>query len=296
MDLVWRASLSASCFHAAAMIRREPLVDARLNAALIKPVAALVEELERSGIGVEAFFEQAVPLAADFENNRELAVRILGKLPGRGQTQNEQSAGRLAGWMGELEQAFTAAVPGAVDELSLRGGPLREQWEARGPGLLAAIGRQTEPSLLAEGAEVVLVYPALGGAGAAHLAYNKATLEAVLTNPFGDLPETVRLGWLLSTLNHDLPRYAETVGRDRLATLARLSMLPAALAAAVDVELIAGEPPSLARALGGWRLAAEGVDTLAETLDGWWSTYQETRPPWNVALAALDRLLPATVN
>lgn len=274
------------------MAHQEKLIDERLNVALAAPVASLVEELARGGIDVEAFFREAVPLAADFENNRELAERVLVKLPGRSDVQNQQAAGRLAGWFTALEAAVTSAVPGAVDELALRGGPLREQWEARGPGLLAALARTTEAGLLPAGAEVVLVYPALGGAGAAHLPYNKATLEAVLTNPFADLPETVRLGWLLSTLNLDLPKYSEAIPRDRLQRLAGLATLPAALAAAADVELVAGEPP-LARVLTAWRLASEGAEALAGTLAEWWTTYQESRPPWQVALAALDRLLPA---
>jgi hypothetical protein len=118
-------------------------------------------------------------------------------------------------------------------------------------------------------------------------------MEAVFNNPLDDLPETVRLGWLLSTLNLDLPRYSETLRRERLPLLACLAMLPAALAAAEDVELI-GRPPSLSRALTAWRLAPDGAaQSLAETLSQWWTTYQDSRPPWGVALAALDQLLSA---
>lgn len=274
-------------------MRQESLADKRLRAALAEPVASLVAELTGGGIEVQEFFDHAVPLAADFESNRGLAERVLARLPRRNGELNQQAAGRLAGWFTELEAAFATAVPRVVDELTLRSGPLRDQWEARGPGLLAAIARKTEPEILPASAEVVLVYPALGGAGAAHLPYNKATVEAMLTNPLSDLPETVRLGWLLSTLDLDLPKYSETLARERLAFVARLAMLPAALAAAAEVELI-GEPPSLTRVLTAWRLAPDGAaDSLAETLNQWWTTYQDSRPPWRVALAALDQLLSA---
>lgn len=293
MDLRWRASLSASCFYATKeIVRGASLADARLHEALSQPAASLAAELAACEISPAAFFEQAVPLAADFENNRELSERILAKLPGRSQVQNAVAAGRLAGWFSELEGAFASVSPGVVNELDLRSGPLREQWEARGPGLLAAIGRKTEPGLLAEGAEVVLVHPACGGGGIAYLPYNKAALEAVLANPVRELPETVRLGWLLSMLNLDLPKYAESVPPGRLAALGRLAMLPAVLAAAADVELLAGEPPALARAMQAWRATSLDVQPLAETLNQWWTTYQETRPPWNVALAALAKMLP----
>ena len=291
MQLRWLASASASCFHAAAAIARgRTLVDARLADALAMPTESLVEELAAAGLGVAAFFTQAVPLAADFQNNRELAARVLDKLRGRGE--HEQLSGRLAGRISQLESAFHAAVPGAVDELELRGGPLREQWEARGPGLLAAIGRCTEPGLLAEAAEVVLVYPALGGDATAHLAHNKIVIEAVLTNPLAELPEIVRLGWLLSTLNLDLPKHGEAISPARLTWLAPLAMLPVALEAAADVELATGGPRSLAGAIAAWRLAAD-VDSVAETLARWWQTYQDSRPAWSVALAALDRMLAA---
>jgi hypothetical protein len=190
-----------------------------------------------------------------------------------------------------LESAFLGAVQGVVDELELRSGPLREQWEAWGPGFLAAIERLTERAILAESAEVVLVYPALGGAAAAHLPYNNVTIEALLTNPHGELPEVVRLGWLLSTLNLDLPKYSEVIPSKRLTRLAPLAMLPVAMEAAAEVELTPGGAALLARAIAAWRLADSDAEPLAKILQEWWQTYQDRRPAWSVALAALDRML-----
>ena len=46
--------------------------------------------------------------------------------------------------------------------------------------------------------DVLLIHPALGGAGEAHLAYNSVRIEAVLANPNADLPEVVRLAWLIA--------------------------------------------------------------------------------------------------
>jgi hypothetical protein len=34
----------------------------------------------------------------------------------------------------------------------------------------------------------------------------------------------------------------------------------------------------------------EGLD-LSDVVLTWWATYVESRPPWHVALAALDRML-----
>jgi hypothetical protein len=291
----WVASLSASCFHAtAALVAKTPLpgtrlTDARLTDALAAPAAGLVEELTAAGIEPAAFFEQLVPLAAGIENNRELAEVALARLIGRQAAL--AAAGSIYGWLSSLEAAFAMALPGVVDELALRSGPLREQWEARGPGLLAGIERQTEPGLLVDEAEVALVHPALGGAGSAHMAYNKVTIEAVLANPIAELPEVARLGWLLSTLNLDLPRFTENVPRDRVARMAMLAMLPPALSAAEEVELVRGGVAALPTALTAWRLAPLGATDMAQTLAQWWETYRETRPTWAVALSALDRML-----
>lgn len=291
MQIRWLASASASCLHATAAIARGArLADARLAAALAAPAASLAGELQALGLEREAFFEQAVPLAADFDNNVQLAERLLSKLRGPGEW--APAAGRLAGWFTQSQAAFHGAVPGVVDELELRSGPLREQWEARGPGLLAAIRRRTEPGLLAEAAEVVLVYPVVGGAATLHMASNKVVIEAVLTNPWVELPEIVRLGWLLSTLHLDLPQYSESISPGRLTRLAQLAMLPVALDAAAEVELAPGSPAQLAAAIAAWGLAdRQAADSLANALERWFRTYEDNRPAWSVALAALEQLL-----
>ena len=68
---------------------------------------------------------------------------------------------------------------------------------------MAAIGRLTERELVVERADVILVHPVLGGGGWAYPPYNAVCFEAVLANPIAELPEVVRLGWLLAQLNLD---------------------------------------------------------------------------------------------
>jgi len=137
---------------------------------------------------------------------------------------------------------------------------------------------------------VLLVHPALGGAGEAHLAYNSVRIEAVLANPNAELPEVVRLAWLIAQLQCDLPKYSDTIHADRLPRIARYAMLPAALLAAEAVELLRFTPEMIGQAMTAWRLAVpQGIDA-AGVVNQWWQTYLETRPPWNVALAALDQM------
>ena len=116
----------------------------------------------------------------------------------------------------ELIAAFETTRPRAAEELPLRIDPLRSQWEARGPGLLAAMRRLSADDLLVPAASLMLVQPVLGGGGLAHPSSNGVTFEGLLANPLPQLPEVLRLGWLLGQLNFDLPAYEELLGRTRL--------------------------------------------------------------------------------
>ena len=172
--------------------------------------------------------------------------------------------------------------------MELRSEPLREQWEARGPGLMANVARLIGDEVVAE-ADVILVQPALGGGGAAYPKYNSVSMEAVLANPIAELPEVVRLGWLLAQLNLDLPRYEEVLPRDRLLDVGPLAMIPPLLAAAQDVELAHLDEATLGTALAAWRVPPADPTKLID----WWETCQSSSFSWAVALGALDRMLAA---
>ena len=201
----------------------------------------------------------------------------------------------MAGCIAGLEAAWLRHQPRLVDELAVRGRPLREQWEARGPGLLRAVEKLTPEEfpeeLLVSAAEVVLVSPLVGGHGRAHLLSNRVTFEAVLTHPYPDLPETVRLGWLLAQLHLDVPRLGETVPSFRLPRLARLATLPLVLAAAESVELAQFNQATLGQAITRWYVAPPTTDELPQQLLDWWHAYSTTDTRWPVALAALDAMV-----
>jgi hypothetical protein len=284
----WLASASASCFHAAELIaRREPLADAHLAAAIEAPADALARAVAERASNAAGFFAHLTPLSSSIDGNRPLAEVVLAKALGE---RSPAAVERFAGLFTELEGAFLRAVPDAVDELALRAAPLQEQWDARGPGLLAGVRRLTEPEVVPEAGDVVVVHPAQGGGGRAYLLYNTVTIEGVLANPWPDLPEVLRLGWLWSQLSADLPLYQGEIARDRLPGVAELALLPAILQAAEDVELGACQPATIARAIEAWRLPAADPAALAEVVWQWWDTYHSARPAWGVALAALDRM------
>jgi hypothetical protein len=149
------------------------------------------------------------------------------------------------------------------------------------------VARLTESDLLVSQADVILVQPVQGGGGAAHWNYNSVRIETVLANPVEQLPEVVRLGWLLAQLNMDLPKFQGDMRRDALAEIGPLAMIPPVLAAAQEVELARCDLPTLAAALKAWQTGPAEPGVLIE----WWDTYQTARPAWTVALGALARLL-----
>jgi hypothetical protein len=284
--LNWRVSSSASALHAAlSLVRAETLADPALASLLVGPAADLQAEIEERRLPTEPFWKNLLGLSATIASNRELARLALVKTIGRGAIAEKAEPG-ITGAIDGIEAAFQQHLPKLAEELPLRIGPLREQWEARGPGFLWQMGLLTEEALLVEQAEVVVVHPALGGGGQAWLAGNQARIEGVLANPFPQLPEVVRLGWLLSQLNLDLPALSENVHADRLPRVAEVAMLPAALAAGREVELCHDSPNLLAEAIKNWRLAADPT-----IVTQWWETYREGHPPFPVALAALDKML-----
>jgi hypothetical protein len=202
----------------------------------------------------------------------------------------ERLSGILFGPVQQILAATRDFKPQMLDELELRSKPVRELWEAAGPGLLFGLKKKLGEPILAESASITLVYPAMGGGGVAHSTYNRVSFEAVLANTVVGLPEVVRLAWLLAQLQFELPEVQGRMPRSRTLSLAPLAVLPAVLEAANDLDLGAPLEQALPTALQAWRLGP--VD--AESLLAWWETYLADRPSWPTALFALEALLTAS--
>lgn len=289
-NVTWRANPLTSILHVAeAISRRQSLADLRLAAAIEAPAGLLAAEIRGSQLPERPFWGHLLGLSSSGAARRLVVETAVTKTAGRG-GRFADIVSTVAAGMAGVEAALMEVVPNLPEELELRCRPLREQWEARGPGMLRSICCWTEEGLIVEECEVSAVYPALGGGGGAHLAYNSVRIEAVLANPVAELPEVVRLGWLLAQLQLDLPRYSEDIHPERLPHIAAFAMLPAALAAAADVELVRNPTQVLGPAIAAWRLPAPPEIDAAALVEQWWQTYQEARPPWRVALVALDQL------
>ena len=150
-------------------------------------------------------------------------------------------------------------------EMQLRIRPLREQWEARGPGLLKRVVKQLPWLTLPDEPVVRLVTPIAGGDGKI-VGPNEIEFEAILANPFPTLSEVVRLGWLISCLACDLKGTA--------------ALIPPVLVAAEYVELAAFDEQTADLAAREW--IGAGAPKGKELYD-WWkqnSAYASSQAAW----------------
>src|SRR5262249_42108900 len=118
-----------------------------------------------------------------------------------------------------------------------------------------------------------------------------ARIEAAPSDPVNELPEIVRLGWLISMLNLDLPRYCEKINPKRLTMTAGLAMFPVALKAASEINLAQCDEGTIRLAIGTWLPDVESGPEITTALCDWWNTYCAMRPELPTALAALDQLI-----
>lgn len=293
MKLTWKPNLSTSALHAArAMAMSLPIVDNRLDASYRELSVELHEfALRLPVLARKNFWGELLSWSAELDSNRELAERVLVRLLGA-QNIKATQLNFLASKITDIEAAFGVIYPKLLEQLELRSRPLKEFWEGYGSGLLAHVGRLTDKSLLVPQAEVILLQPVLGGYGSAHLGPNRVCVEAILTNVIPELPEVVRLAWLLVQLQLDTPIYSEGVHGGRLPEVAALAMLPPILAAGQIVELTKIDEPTLSLAIEQWQVPVlrEDQDIVSKLLS-WWETYLQTKPQWSVAFMALDRIL-----
>lgn len=291
MELEWVTNHLASCCHAAEGIARGlPLADSRLGEPFADAVRALRQEISLLQVPSRLFWSNLLAYSHQTDDRQSLVRTTLRKTIGIEST-SEASVITLGNCLRDVEAAVRQGLPQMLDDLAHRVRPLQEHWEARGPGLLFALGRLTDERLVAERATVVAVHPAFGGGGSASLATNAVRIEAVLTNVVDGLPEVVRLGWLLAQLNHELPIFSDRVHGSRLPLIAQLAMLPAILQASESVELSQLTPFTIAVALPAWQIEVAADKDIAATLLAWWNTYLDTKPAWDIALAALDQMV-----
>lgn len=234
-------------------------------------------------------------LTPDAQSSGELVERLCVRCLAHNE-RTPQLHSRIRAGVLDIERLLGILHPNFEAVMKLRLGPLKEQWEAYGPGLLYQISQVVGAELLVDSAQVYLVTPVMGGLGWSYLNTNRCHIEAVLTNQHPQLSEVMRLAWLLAQLGFERPIYSERIHADRLPEVAGLSMLPATLWAAEQLgfgQLTAG---SLREALEFWKINTTArspvqLEALARVLLVWWETFTSGKVDWSVAITGLDRMI-----
>ncbi len=175
-------------------------------------------------------------------------------------------------------------IPEDAAELRLRLRPLREHWEARGPGMLGRLGDLLPWLEMPAKVSVRLINPQVGGAGRV-LDTGEIEFEAVLANPLPFLPEVVRLAWLITSVA--VP--TQTIGSQFTPNSwqTTVSLIPAVLESAEFVDLARCDAETVNCALENWGDFSE-LTTASKLLSNWQSlglpASQET---WRAASSRL---------
>jgi hypothetical protein len=289
MNLSWISSESASCCYATdAKLQGRPLSNPALDDALESPAQDLAAALAEDGVPSRQFFYHLIPMAATNPGLFELAEVALTKTIGREKA--ESLAFKYRGLLTDLRRAFETQSSDASPERAAQARELQQAWPSSGRLYLARIETACEPGLIGSHATVVLVDAGAVGGGDAYLPYNTVCFE-LSANPSVELPEAVRLAWLLSTLNLDLPKYSEPLRRAGDRTIGPLAMVPAVLSAWKEGDPAACEADSLGRAIRTWFPQFTDERQLAVNLRDWWHVYRDSQITWPHALKALDQLL-----
>ncbi len=299
MHVRWTPNFSVSALHAAHAVCtfRTQVTDSRI-AETFENFAGFLQQwcVDSGHIEPSRFWHILISTALDIESNYELLEATLRKC---GAFADSTTVTALAGMVTDIEAAFKQMFPKYLEQIQFRTRPLQEQWLGYSGGLIAHIGRLTEKELLVDEAKVVAVQPVLGGFGVAHIQNNMVRVEAMLTNPLAELPEIVRLVWLLSQLQLELPRFSDLLGTKVLEKVAPLAMLPPALASAQVVELSHCTNEVAAMAIEHWHVPTPAglslQDDVVPALMDWWETYLQTRPTWHIAMQALAKMLGLTI-
>lgn len=293
MNIRWVASPDASAIYAANAVRREKTLSKPKLAELLNQPAHEVDQIFRLYGSHERLWRNAIGLAADVGPNHRLAEMTFRKSFSLEKIA-PTSIRDVSSWFSEMKAAARAASQ-SNDSLADRIGPLRTQWEARGPGLMKQIAHLTDPRVTIESGVAVIVEPWCGGGGLTYMQGNVAVIEGLLANANEQLPEVLRLGWLFSQLNLSLPIFCEEIHPDRFLLVAELAMLPVVLEAAQHVELACCDESTLKLAAETWLNQPPPGAAIWETLFAWWETCKEEKIAWGIALRGLDQMLAALI-
>lgn len=171
-----------------------------------------------------------------------------------------------------------AMMPKIEQQLPLRIGPIRSQWDTYGPGMLKHIERQiwkTDPpsDWWPNTITARMAHPVRGGAGDICVDGESFWMEALLANDHPTIPEVLRAIWLATrvAIEHHLRGRSGTMGLQRGWSWASVAFV---LTAASDVG-VTEQAVSVGEAMKHWQF---GDAAVAQRVQTWWDQRDESVP------------------
>lgn len=286
--LAWRSEECRRSETSQTTVANEPRKQTPLQHAVLACLPELRTALIKATENESRSWRLLPLLANQTPDPRQLAQNLITRVAGRAAAIPKR-VDLLVHALTDLEAAALDASPDMPKQLEHRIRPIRESWEAVGPGLIQQMARQTDSNLFVDTARAIVVEPIIGG-GEPYLDFNAILIEGVLAHPIAELPETLRIAWMASQLNNDLPMYSELIPGPRFLTVSNMAMIPPTLAGGQAIGICRDDPHTWNLALRNWLSAPTNA---ADVLSAWWRTYRESDTDWRTALTALDRLLLA---
>ena len=313
----WTPHPRLSAIHAAYVVAGgSRCVDPKTEKLLVTPVTELNNRLLSASVDVGRFWRRLIVEVAgervagervagervtgervtgqrgDGDRSDSRAVEIALTDAGLSELQLEPNAQGVTRLIADCRSAYAAHLPKLADQLKLRAGPLKERWDAYGPGLLRAIAARIWDGSPPEDwwpprIETLLMQPARGGAGGFDPDSQRVWIEAMLTDANPAVPEVLRVAWLISRVAIEL-HTREKSGEHSRRLPWPFASVPIVLAAAADLDLVAASPMPVRVAMGLWDL---GDHRHADVVERWWSERERTGTPLPVSLKTLDEML-----
>ncbi len=293
LSIRWRGDTQLSAIHAAYVVATDAVCsDRKTQQALVAPATEINNRLLSASVDVASFWRRLFAEYA-FDSASDRAVEIALISAGGSELQLEQTAAAISNRLGECRLAFHSRFPKLADQLELRLVPLKQRWDEVGSELLSAIADQIwedRPPADWWPARVtgVAVQPMRGGDGDYDSDAVKFWIEALLSDADPDVPEVLRVAWLLTQLALQIQmreKSSETVSGMPWT----LGSVPIVLSASIDAGIIpGGNDRQIEATLQLWRL---GDWSTARTLHTWWQQWQKNKSPMPVAVKALDKML-----
>lgn len=287
----WVANVEMSVAHAAFVVATAARCsDSKTEQLLVPAVTDINNRLLSASLDIGVFWEQYLTEVLR-ETDMQQACAIALMWSGCSEMQVETTAKAITSRLSDARLAFTQRFPKLVEQLKLRSGPLRDRWETFGPGLLGHVGKKIWgvppndwwPSPI----DAMMVQPMRGGDGGYDAERQRLWMEAVLTDVDPDVPEVLRMAWLITRIA--IEEYIRQKSSDQsLAVPWSLVSIPLVLAAGADLELIRTDPLPIRNAMELWQI---GDDATAKTLGAWWKEFEQLDAPLPAALKVLQKRL-----